>query len=61
MPFKLKLLNYEEKQLFVGGWYQLVLRGPQPMLDVPNDIVNDEDSLYKFFRNCQVMEYLGLF
>ena len=51
VPFKLKLLNYEEKQLFVGGWYQLVLRGSQPMRDVPNhNIVNDEDSLYKFFR-----------
>ena len=37
-------LNDRGKQLYVGGWYQLVPRGLQPMLDIPNDIDEDDDA-----------------
>ena len=44
------MLSDEEKQQYVGGWYRLLPRGPQPMPDLPDNIdEEDDDAMLQFY------------
>ena len=57
---KFQLLSDEQKELYVGGRYRLLPRGPQPMPDLPDDIDGeDDDAMLQFFQPTHTGTYLS--